>query len=314
VECLLELSGRDGTLRDQQFTDAAAFGAEHVGSCAAVFDLVSHPEMTRRLKRSVLHQMRPTARQRDAMTRLLGPLLLAVLLLAGCRLDGQVEVAVDGNGGGTLAVALLVDDELRRAAATAGADPLDALEQAGRQLKGWKVTRPDGAERDGSVTLSTRFRDPEELERITTQFAEGLAGAEVTPLGPMRVEVTDDTVALTGTADLRMSSAVRELGMGRRQARSRLANGLRFRVTARMPGAVLQTNADGRPDDTTVVWDIAPGERRPLRVSAARPWTLARIATLLLNPYTPAVTLVGITLIVAVRQERRDPLLRGVRP
>jgi hypothetical protein len=249
------------------------------------------------------------------MRRLIGPVLLATLVLAGCRLDGQVEVAVDGNGGGTLGVTLLVDDELRRAAAAAGSDPLDVLEQAGRQLRGWEVTRPEGAEHDRSVTLSSRFSDPEELERITTEFAEGVAGPELTPLGPMQVDVTEDTVALTGTADLRVSTAVRELGLTRRQARSRLTNGLRFRVTARMPGAVLQTNADGQPDDATVVWDIVPGERRSLQVSATRPWTLARIATLLVNSYVPAVTLVGIMLIGAARLERRRLLLgsRAVR-
>jgi hypothetical protein len=247
------------------------------------------------------------------MTRLIGCVLFA-MVLAGCRLDGQVDLAVNGDGGGTLAITLLIDEELRRAAAAAGADPLTALEQAGRELRGWRVTRPDGAALERMVNLSTRFRDPEHLEQLTTQFAEGLAGPELAPLGPMHVDVTDDTVALTGTADLRVSRAVRELGLTRRQARNRLAEGVRFRVTARMPGTVLQTNADSRPDDTTVVWDIAPGERQALRVSATRPWTLARIAHHLFNPYAPAVVLVGIMLIVAARQQRHHLLLGAAGP
>lgn len=247
------------------------------------------------------------------MTRLIGCVLFA-MLLAGCRLDGQVEVAVDGDGGGTLAITLLVDEELRRAAAAAGADPLTALEQSGRQLRGWQVTRPDGAGQERAVTLSSGFRDPEHLEQLTTEFADGLAGPELAPLGPMRVDVTDDTVTLTGTADLRVSASVRELGLTRRQARNRLAEGVRVRVTARMPGAVLQTNADDQPDDTTAVWDIAPGERQTLHVSATRPWTFARIATHLFNPYAPTVVLVGIMLIVAARQQQRHELLGGRRP
>jgi hypothetical protein len=242
------------------------------------------------------------------MTRLIGSVLL-VMVLSGCRLDGQVEVAVNGDGGGTLALTLAVDEELRRAAA--GADPLSALEEAGGQLQGWQVTRPDGADRRRAVTLSTGFRDPEDLEQLTTQLSEGLAGPELAPLGPMRAEVTDDTITLTGTADLRLSPTVRELGLSRRQARNRLAEALRFRVTARMPGAVLQTNATGRPDDTTVVWDIPAGQRQALHVSAARPWTFARIATYLRNPYTPSVVLVGIMLLVAARQQQRKDMLVG---
>ena len=246
------------------------------------------------------------------MTRLIGCVLF-VMLLAGCRLDGQVDVAVNGDGGGTLTITLLIDEELRRAMAAAGADPLGALEQAGRELRGWRVTRAEGAEQDRAVNLSTRFRDPAHLEQLTTQLAEGLAGPELAPLGPMRVDVADDTVTLTGNADLRVSRTVRELGLTRRQARNRLGDGVRYRVTARMPGAVLQTNADSQPDDTTVVWDIAPGERQALRVSATRPWTLARIANHVVNPYAPSVVLVGIMLLVAARQQHRGLLLGGPR-
>jgi hypothetical protein len=244
------------------------------------------------------------------MTRLIGSVLL-VMVLAGCRLDGQVEVAVNGDGGGTLALTLAVDEELRRAAADAGADPLSALEEAGGQLQGWQVRRPDGADRQRAVTLSTGFRDPEDLEQLTTQLSEGLAGPELAPLGPMRVEVTDDTITLTGVADVRLSPTVRELGLSRRQARNRLAEALRFRVTARMPGAVQQTNATDQPDDTTVVWDIPAGQRQELHVSAARPWTFARIATYLRNPYAPSVVLVGIMLLVAARQQQRQDMLWG---
>jgi hypothetical protein len=211
------------------------------------------------------------------MTRLTCWTSLTILLLSGCQLDGQVMVAVDGDGGGTLAVTLAADEELRAAATAADADPLGALEQAGSQLAGWEVTRSDRAGEDGAVTLSTRFRDADDLEQVSTDLAEGLAAPELSPLGPMRLTVDDETVQLDGTADLRVSAAVAELGLTRARARARLADALRFRVTARMPGAVLHTNADQRPDDRTVVWSIAAGQRRSLQVTAERPWTFARV-------------------------------------
>jgi hypothetical protein len=260
------------------------------------------------------------------MTRLTVCALLAALL-AGCEMDGLVAVTVDGDGGGTLAVTLAVDEELRQAAGDAGADPLAGLVEAGEGLAGWRVARSEGGgsqdrgaggSEDGSaggaggsergsgrgaggeaVTLSTRFRDSAELERITRGFAEGLAGPELAPLGPMRVTVTEDTVELAGTADLRVSAAVRELGLSRRRARARLSESLRFRVTARMPGTILRTNADEQRDDNTVVWNIAPGEHRALRVAAERPWILARITRLLVDPYGVAATFIGAALILA---------------
>ncbi|HSK95553.1 MAG TPA: hypothetical protein VK891_02965 [Euzebyales bacterium] len=241
------------------------------------------------------------------MTRLICCALLSMLLLTGCRLDAQVEVAVDGDGGGTLAVHLTADEQLRAAAADAGADPLETLEQAAHGLEGWQVTRSEDG--GGTLTLSTSFDDATELERLSAEFADGLAAPEVSPLGPMRLTVTDDVVELDGTAGLRLSAAVAELGLTPARARARLADGLRYRVTARMPGAVLRTNADDRPDDRTAVWTIVPGERRALKVTAERPWTLARLTAYLVESQSLTVLLAGAMLAVAAR--RRDGLTLG---
>jgi hypothetical protein len=239
------------------------------------------------------------------MTRLMCWALLGVLLLlTGCRLDAQVDVAVDADGGGTLAVVLAADEQLRVAAADAGADPLAALEQAGRRLEGWQITRSGGT--DGAVTLSTRFDDAGGLERISTDLAAGLAAPEVAPLGPMRLTVTDDTIALDGTAGLRVSAAVAELGLTPTRARARLADGLRYRVTARMPGTVLRTNADEQPDDQTVVWTIVAGERRSLEVIAERPWTLERLTAYLIESQSLTVLLGGAMLALAARRQRGE--------
>jgi len=237
--------------------------------------------------------------------------LLSLLLLAGCRLDAQVDVAVDGDGGGTLAVVLAADERLRDAAAEAGADPLAALVRTGRELEGWQVTRSEAA--DGAVTLSTRFDDAGELERVSADLAAGLTAPEVAPLGPLRLTVADETIALDGTAGLRMSAAVAELGLNPARARARLADGLRYRITARMPGRVLRTNADDQPDARTAVWSIVPGERRVLQVTAERPWTLERLMAYLIESQTLTVLVGGVLLAVALRRQPPD-LLGAARP
>jgi hypothetical protein len=240
------------------------------------------------------------------MTPVICRALLVLLLLSGCRLDAQVEVAVDGDGAGTLAVQLSTDDELRAAAADAGADPLAALEEAARALEGWQVTRSAG-----TVTLSTRFDDPVELERLSTDLATGLTAPEVSPLGPMRVTLADETVTLDGVAGLEVSTAVAELGLTTDRARARLEEGLRFRLVARMPGAVLRTNADERPDEHTVAWIMTPGERRTLRVTADRPWTLARVAGHLVRSQGVTAMVAGALLALAARRRQRDALAYG---
>lgn len=219
-------------------------------------------------------------------------LLCAAALLSGCELDGDVDVAVDGNGGGAIAFTVAADEELLRAAADTGVDPLANLAQAGAQLEGWEVTR--NTARGAAITLSTPFGDGTELQRITTDFARAVAGPELAPLGPMRLAVTDDTVTLDGTAGLAVTPQVRELGLTRRQAHEQLAAAVDMRVVARMPGQILRTNADERPDDTTVVWKVAAGERRALEVAAARPWSLARVVLLLGGPYGAAAVVVGV--------------------
>jgi type IV secretory pathway TrbD component len=232
------------------------------------------------------------------------------LVLSGCELRGDVAVSVDGDGGGALSYTLAADDELRAEVRRAGADPLEALAEAGRQLPGWKVTQQTDGPVQG-VTLTTAFADPEELTRLSTQFAEALAGPELRPLGPLHLELDDTTVELQGSAVLDVDRAVRDLGVRPRRARRVLDEHVLLRVVARMPGEVLQTNADEQRDDGTVVWTITGGEQRDLRVLARRPWTLARVAGLLVTP-TGLTALAVVTALlglviwrVATRRRRR---------
>ncbi len=230
--------------------------------------------------------------------------LLLVATLSGCQLRADVTVDVNDGGGGTLAVTLAADDSLRRAAGAAGADPLQTLADAGRRLPGWRVRRPEGA--TGAVTLETSFDDPAELERTSTQLAAAIAAPELRPLEPLQLTLTDDTVALRGGAGLQVTSAVREIGYSRARAREAIADSVRLRITARMPGEVLETNADERGDDRTVTWTIPAGEQRQLRVLAARPWTIGRVVRLLITPTGLAAVLLGAVVIVAWWRATRD--------
>lgn len=243
-------------------------------------------------------------------------LLCAMALLAGCRLDAEVDVRVDGDGGGMFAVTVAADDELLAQLDAADADPLATLEQAVAELDGWQVMRRDAAAAEGTgagdtdategaasaatITLSTRFDDPAELTRTTGAFANGVAGSELAPLEPFGLQLTSDTVALTGGAALRPTAQVSELALTVPQAEQRLADTVRMRVIARMPGRILQTNADERLDDVTAVWTVAAGQRRTLQVTSARPWSLARVVALLGGPWAVAAVALALTAIIGL--------------
>lgn len=231
-------------------------------------------------------------------------LFVVALLLAGCQLRSDVAVTVAADGSGTFAVTLNADRQLRRLADDAGVDPLAELAGAVDGLRGWEVAHRQAPDGEPAVTLHTDFDDPDDLQHVTTQFSEGLAAAEIAPLGPLRLALTDDTMTLAGTADLRVRDAVRELGLTRSDAREALTDGLRMRITARMPGEVLATNADRRIDRQTVEWTVAAGRQRTLRVEAERPWTVGRLLRLLLGPYGLSALLIGAALLVAWRLRR----------
>ncbi|HEX6256713.1 MAG TPA: hypothetical protein VFZ70_12990 [Euzebyales bacterium] len=223
--------------------------------------------------------------------------LPVTLLVSGCQLRAGVGVRVDGDGGGALSVTLVTDSELREAATRVGADPLATLADAVEQLPDWDVRRP-GAASPGRITLTTTFADPDELTRLSRELADALAAPEVRPLQPWRLVVDASTVELRGGAGLVLTSAVTDLGVARARADALLADSVQLRVTATMPGDVLESNADEVTGDGRVTWVIAPGETRELYAIARRPWTLERVIDTLAAP--PGLASVLLVLVLGV--------------
>jgi hypothetical protein len=199
---------------------------------------------------------------------------LSVLGLAGCRLDLAVDVAVDRDGGGTLAVALGAAAVLLDEAAAAVADALADLAAAGQALRGdgWRTTDRTDDEGSRRVTLTTAFAGPDELARLSTELADALNAPEAWLLDPLVLTVTDDHVRLDGAAGLVPERGVADLGVSPEEA-IRLATeaaAVTYRVRAAMPGEVVEATTDTR-DGRLLVWDVAPGERVALVAVGERP-------------------------------------------
>ena len=199
-------------------------------------------------------------------------LAFALAVLAGCRLDVGVDVAMQPDGAGTVTVTATADPELVAKAPSAFADlRLDDIRQAG-----WTVTGPNNNP-DGSMvlTLSKPFRSPAEAGAVLSE----LNG----PNGPLHgLAVTLDrsfavvdssftgTVQLTGgLAAFSDDALVQALG-----GSTPLANlvtqpvdqVLGLTVTARLPGRVTSANGTVAPDGASVTWrpPLADGVATPL--------------------------------------------------
>ena len=158
-----------------------------------------------------------------------------LVALAGCRVDLGLDVTVDAEGAGSLALRVAPDGELVALATDAGVDPIAQLAAAVDELDGWTVEGPTG---DPPVlVLTAGFDDPEELAELSAGLAEAFTAPEATLLEPLALTVTEEELALSGGAALVPGEALVEYGVEPAEAVARLGDTIAFTVTATFPGA-----------------------------------------------------------------------------
>lgn len=192
----------------------------------------------------------------------------------GCQLGLGLDVTVNRDGGGTLALAVTADAQLQERAAQAQAEPLDALVARSQDLRsgGWSIR--DSTDEGGTrtVTLSVPFSDPAHFNKLADELATALAADEVELLRDLELVMTDEALTLRGTAGAEPTRAVRDYGLRPARVVRVLAreDALAYRITAQMPGEVVTTNGE-TADDRRVSWTVAPGETVEFVVEARRP-------------------------------------------
>lgn len=222
--------------------------------------------------------------------------------LAGCRLDLDVSMTVEANGGGRLAVALAADREALERAAAEGADPLGLVAQAGQDLadEGWTVTDTTAPDGTRAVELAVEAADAETLSAEAAQLAQALSAPEAPLLEPLVVRLEEETIHVDGAASLLPGDAVADYGLTGSDAIRLLdeRDALDYTVTVTMPAEVLSSNA-ASAEESSLTWSVPVGQRIPIAVAGVRPrfpWlpVLAGAATVLL-----------IALILLTRRARR---------
>ncbi len=196
----------------------------------------------------------------------------AAVLAGGCRLDAQVEVALDADGGGDLVLAFEVDEDLAAEAAAAGLDPVASIAEAGAELEPWDVEVGDDRR---AVTLVGEFAGPDALESAIGDLADALAQPELAPLAPFEITVEDDEITVDGGASLALSEAVVDVGFEPDEAVAALASAVDYRVAVTMPGEVVTHEGGRRDGPRRVVWEVEAGQNVAIEVTGERPTALS---------------------------------------
>jgi hypothetical protein len=189
--------------------------------------------------------------------RLIGVLGLAILL-AGCRLDVDVDTTVNADGTGEVVIVGTVDkDVVDRVPGLAGSLVLDDATTAG-----WVVEGPAATDSGGlSVTLRHSF--------VTVQEAANLLNSLGPPFGDLVFEYTatedDITVSLTGTLSLPggtwdafgdqallTSTGGTPFAAQLTESGANPTESMSVELAVRLPGEVTETSGDRR--DGAVVW------------------------------------------------------------
>jgi hypothetical protein len=197
------------------------------------------------------------------------PLLVAVL--AGCRLDLALDVAMQPDGSGTVTVTATADAELVAKAPSALADlHLDDIRQAG-----WTVTGPTKAA-DGamSVTLAKPFGTPAGATAVLAELngpngpLHGLAVAIDRSFAVVRSSFTGSAQVTGGVGAFSDDALVQALGGATPLANvvtQPLDQVMGLTVTARLPGRVTSSNGTVAADQASVTWrpSLAEGAVTP---------------------------------------------------
>jgi len=246
--------------------------------------------------------------------------LLLAVLLASCRIDASVDVAVDEDGSGTVTLTVRADEEVVTAAPGLAQDVrVDDLRDAGWSTDGVEATGDGGVE----IVLVRPFATPEEatavlasvsgpdgpLQDVVLERAAGPgdAGDEVRfrLSGAGRVDAglasfaDPELLAVAGATPY--ADAVAAAGLSPNQA-----VGLTLRVD--LPGTVEETTAT---DDAPLTWPI-PLDGTPVELTSTSVvgegtdvWGIAATVALVALVAWCVASVVLIALVVAARRRRR---------
>ncbi len=251
--------------------------------------------------------------------------VLAAVVLAGCRLDAAVGVTMAADGSGEVAVVATVDADVVAQVPGLAA----SLQLPDAAAAGWTVEGPSAPEAGGlTVTLRHPFATAEEATALLRSL-----GPPFNPDVVVTRTATDEevTVTVAGTAtlaggtfdafaDAGLVQAVGGVPFGAQltAAGATPAQSMGVELTLRLPGRVEQTTGSER--DGAVVWNLALdgsttdlATRSVLRAGGGGAgWAgpVATISLVLLAAWLIAGVVLALLVVRARNRRRHRPLRR----
>jgi hypothetical protein len=238
------------------------------------------------------------------------PLFALVVLLAACKADVRVDIALRDDGSGTVRVEVALDaDAVRRLTQFApleDAVPLDDIKAAGWDVSAWESSRDRGA----TVTLSHGFVGRQQLDQLLGD------------LGPDGVSARSRVERSRGWLRSRDALAVdvdlRQLAAGVKsdaslatnlQAAGIDVNALDAQLTEQLRQSLTVELVVHAPDGTTRRTTVRPGETGKASVGAST-FDSERVVAV---GVAGALVLVAALLLVAARRSKRRAVRRARR-
>jgi hypothetical protein len=205
-----------------------------------------------------------------------------IVLLSACNMTVQITTHLNGNGGGTLGLRMVLDKEVRDGlSGSAGGQGITVLEDLFTRLggAGWTVTRTEpagGLELDATKAFTnqqTFTQAMKDLSGGSTSGSGALGGYALgyTSHGSFFKTKTD----FSGTVDTSAWRAIlaATVTKGDQKAAQQLldsaADNFHFEILATLPGSVSVQKGDGTVSNGEAIWRPALGSRVDISASAS---------------------------------------------
>ena len=196
--------------------------------------------------------------------------LVLAVLLGGCQLRLAADVAIDASGGGTLELAVALDEELHELLTEAGFDPAVGFEELASSAPDWEVEQ---LETDDGLRLrfATSFDDPQDFSRLVEEFAAGGGPGDTELFDELEIALEGDVVMFSGRAGLLLPETAGAEGAGvefdgddlERLIDERGDEFVRYELRVLLPASPASHDGDER-DGNAVTWRLPVGEMRAL--------------------------------------------------
>lgn len=213
-----------------------------------------------------------TRRARPVARRLAVLVVLAMVVLAGCKVRAEVGIEVADDGSGTVSVRLRLDPAAVRALERGGSSLDDAVRLDGLERAGWELSGWQRSSKGASIVARKDFDRLADLAAVLAEV-DGTAGVirKVTVRRDATRLRTDQSIAMVVdlrsvragiAADREVADALRTAGVDPDALDAELSGELRDALSLRLSIAM--------PGGTTKTWTVRAGQTRRASLSESQ--------------------------------------------